>query len=240
MTGITHLNLNIISQEILMATLSDSEIINSWHVNASPWIKAIDNEEIESRTLVTNQAIIHRILAHKPKSMLDIGCGEGWLSRAIAKNNIDVLGIDIVPALIDYANQCGSARFDICSYENLPEYPFKQLFDCIVCNFSLLGKESTEIVIATAKNLLTKNGKLIIQTLHPVIACGELPYQDEWRPGSWAGFSKEFTKPAPWYFRTLEGWLRLLNIHEFKQNNIYEPLHPKTGKPASIIFECSV
>ena len=34
-----------------MTTLSDSEIINSWHINATPWIKAIANEEIESRML---------------------------------------------------------------------------------------------------------------------------------------------------------------------------------------------
>ena len=114
---------------------------------------------------MTNTAIIHRILEHKPRSLLDIGCGEGWLSRAIAENNIDVLGIDIVPTFIEYANQKSKAQFDICSYENLPTYQFRQLFDCIVCNFSLLGKESTEIVIATSKNLLTETGRLIIQTL---------------------------------------------------------------------------
>ena len=222
-----------------MTTLSDSEIINSWHSNAIPWIKAIANEEIESRMLVTNKAIIHRILEHKPQSMLDIGCGEGWLSRVIAKNGVQVLGIDIVPALIDYGNQQGNAQFDICAYANLPTYQFGRQFDCIVCNFSLLGKESTETVIATAKNLLSENGKLIIQTLHPVVACGDLPYEDGWRPGSWTGFSQEFTKPAPWYFRTVESWFRLFNLNKFKQNNIYEPTHPKTGKPASIIFECS-
>ena len=222
-----------------MAT-SDSDIIDSWHVNATAWIKAISDEEIESRVLVTNKAIVNRILAHNPQSMLDIGCGEGWLSRAIAKNNIHVLGIDVVPAFVDYGNQQGNFLFDICSYENLPNYKFSQLFDCIVCNFSLLGKESTEIVIAVSKNLLTKNGKLIIQTLHPVAACGDLPYEDGWRPGSWTGFSKEFTKAAPWYFRTIESWFRLFNLKKFKQINIYEPFHPIAGKPASIIFECSV
>lgn len=223
-----------------MTMLSDTEIIDSWHINAEPWIKAIANEEIESRTLVTNKAIINRILEQHPQSMLDIGCGEGWLSRVIAKNHIHVLGIDVVPTLIEYGNRQGSVQFDICSYENLPTYKFEQLFDCIVCNFSLLGKEATEIVIATAKNLLAENGRLIIQTLHPIIACGDLPYIDGWRPGSWTGFSQEFTKPAPWYFRTIESWLRLLNTKGFTQNTIYEPLHPKTGKPASIIIECQL
>ncbi len=221
-----------------MRTLSDSEIIQSWAINAEPWIKAIINEEIESRNLITNKAIINKILEYKPRSMLDVGCGEGWLSRIIAREGIYVLGIDVIPTFINYANLKGSAQFDVCSYENLPAYKFEQQFDCIVCNFSLIGKESTEIVIASSKNLLTENGVLIIQTLHPIIACGDLAYKDEWREGSWVGFSEEFLKPAPWYFRTIESWFVLFDTNGFKQCDMYEPTHPKTGKPASIIFEC--
>jgi hypothetical protein len=48
------------------------------------------------------------------------------------------------------------------------------------------------------------NCSFIIQTLHPLIACGDFSYQDAWREGSWAGFSDDFTDLAPWYFRTLE------------------------------------
>lgn len=126
----------------------------------------------------------------------------------------------------------------MCLYENLPKYKFQEKFDCIICNFSLIGKESTEIVISTSANLLKKNGNLIIQTLHPVIADIDSNYVEGWRPGSWSGFSEDFTKPAPWYFRTIENWFELLNKNRFQRINVREPIHPKTGKPASIIFEC--
>jgi hypothetical protein len=69
------------------------------------------------------------------------------------------------------------------------------------------------------------------------IACGEGKYEDGWREGSWAGFSSEFTRPAPWYFRTIETWVALFAKKGFRVYNIYEPLHPKTNKPASIIFD---
>lgn len=40
---------------------SDGKIRDSWRKNASPWIKAIKDEQIESRRLVTNQAIVDRL-----------------------------------------------------------------------------------------------------------------------------------------------------------------------------------
>ena len=63
-----------------------------WNINAKPWIKAIDNNEIESRMLVTIIAIINTILEHKAQHLLDIGCGEGWLARELAVHGIRGIG----------------------------------------------------------------------------------------------------------------------------------------------------
>lgn len=92
---------------------TDSEIIDSWYGNAKAWINAIKNEEIESRKMITNDAIFNTIIHHKPKKILDIGCGEGWLARALANKNIDFFGIDAIPTLIDYANKMSEAKFDV-------------------------------------------------------------------------------------------------------------------------------
>jgi hypothetical protein len=108
--------------------------------------------------------------------------------------------------------------------------------DVAVANFALLGKESVERLLERAPRLLAPRGALIIQTLHPVVACGDLPYRDGWRAGSWAGFSNAFTDPAPWYFRTLESWTRLLVDSGLRVVETREPPHPVTQKPASVIF----
>ena len=63
-----------------------------------------------------------------------------------------------------------------------------------------------------------------------------LPYEDGWRHGSWAGFSDDFSDPAPWYFRTVESWKKLLVEAGFRLLEMREPIHPGTGKPASVIF----
>ena len=220
-----------------MKALTDSEILKAWHDNANPWIKAIDNNEIESRLLVTNQAIIDVISNLKPQNVLDIGCGEGWLAAKLIEKGMNVFGIDAIPGLIEKAQKLKGGEFAVCTYEDLSSFKFKNKFDCLVCNFSLIGEKSTENVVAAAKTLLKPNGNFIIQTLHPVVACGDAPYQDGWREGSWAGFSQDFTTPAPWYFRTLQTWIKLFSDHGLQIKSILEPFNPKTKKAASIIFD---
>ena len=45
-----------------MNKLNEQKIINSWKNNVQPWILAIRKDEIESRLLVTNEAIVNVIL----------------------------------------------------------------------------------------------------------------------------------------------------------------------------------
>jgi len=168
--------------------------------------------------------------------MLDIGCGEGWLVRALAPHGISGIGVDAVPALIDQAALAGGGDFRLASYEDIASGALDVTVDAVVANFSLIGKDSVEGVIRRAPSLLTKGGTLIIQTLHPRVATGELPYEDGWRYGSWAGFSCDFADPPPWYFRTVESWKKLIADSGFRSIELREPLHPTTGKPASIIF----
>jgi hypothetical protein len=84
--------------------------------------------------------------------------------------------------------------------------------------------------------MLAPRGAMIVQTLHPLLAGGESPYVDGWREGSWVGFSADFADPAPWYFRTMESWVRLFVSSGLRLVEMREPLHPRSGKPASVIF----
>ena len=216
--------------------LSDAEIIAAWHANAAPWTKAVRDGDIESRCLVTDRAIVDAIVSRAPRSVLDVGCGEGWLARALSARGIQVIGIDVVRALIEQAQKAGGGAFQVAAYEELAEGKLDILVDLVVCNFSLIGKESVDGLIAAVKSLLHPGGTLVVQTLHPLIACGDQPYVDGWRPGSWAGFSGDFVRPAPWYFRTLESWVRLFGANGWHLQELREPMHPNTGKPASILF----
>ena len=101
---------------------------------------------------------------------------------------------------------------------------------------ALIGKEAVDGLFAAAPSYLRASGSLLVQTVHPVMACGEAPYIDGWRAGSWAGFSDDFQDAPPWYFRTVSSWIALFADHGLRLAEMREPLHPRTGKPVSLIL----
>jgi SAM-dependent methyltransferase len=214
----------------------DKKIIDSWGKNALPWTAAVREGEIESRILVTDQAIIDAVLSSSPDSVLDLGCGEGWLVRELASRVTRAVGVDAIPALIDQARRAGGGEFIVAAYEGILNGWVDGQFDVAVCNFSLFGKEVVESLFAAVPSLLRPGGLFVVQTLHPVVANGESAYVDGWRDGSWAGFGPDFVDPPPWYFRTVDNWLALFSAYGFGLRETLEPVNPKTGTPASIIF----
>ena len=221
----------------------EQDIIKSWYSNAAPWTRAIREASIASRKLVTDQAIIDAVSSVSCDRILDIGCGEGWLARALSALGMSVTGVDVVPALIAQAvatpraTAPGSVAFHVQDYASIANRHWRcGPFDAAVCNFSLLGRESVDSLIAALPWYLNDSGYLIIQTLHPVAACGTQPYQDGWREGSWLGFSSDFNNPAPWYFRTLETWTALLQRCGFDILECREPKAAGAVTPASVIW----
>lgn len=217
-----------------MTMPNDAGVIDAWSKNTDPWTAAVRGGQIESRTLVTNRAIVDAVRSRAPRTALDIGCGEGWLVRAL--DGVDMIGVDVVPGLVERAREAGGGDFRVLSYEQIAAGELAACVDAAVCNFSLIGKESVEGVFGAARALLNPDGAFIVQTLHPALACGDAPYRDGWREGSWAGFSADFADAPPWYFRTLESWIALFGRNGLRLLELREPVHPHTGKPLSVIL----
>ena len=219
-----------------MARFDDKQIIASWEKNVAPWVQAVRRGEIRSRVQVTDSAIVEAVLHRNPGTILDLGCGEGWLCRALGRHGVETLGIDVVPDLIAAAEKAGTGRFMTMAYEAVSPDSIPDRFDAVICNFSLLGEASVEHLFQQIPGLLTAGGALIVQTLHPESACAEAEYRDGWRAGSWAGFGDAFVEPAPWYFRTLESWKALFGANGLRLVDTVEPINPDTGGYASVIF----
>ena len=217
----------------------EAQIIRSWNINAKPWARAIQTASILSRKLVTDRAIVDAVLSLSPGRVFDLGCGEGWLARVLSASGIEVTGVDAVPELVAEAVHRGGGRYQVADYLAIAERRLEcGPFDAAVCNFSLLGKESVNALLSAIPHYIDTAGHLIVQTLHPVAACGEHPYQDGWRAGNWAGFGAEFSDPAPWYFRTLASWVSMLRESGFEILECREPTAPDAIAPASVIFIC--
>ncbi|ANE50191.1 class I SAM-dependent methyltransferase [Flavisolibacter tropicus] len=213
-------------------------ILESWEANATNWIVTIDNQEIESRKLVTNAAIVDAIKKYSPKRIIDIGCGEGWLTRTLQQADIEAEGVDAIEILVNNAIVKGGPHYFIGSYSDIVSgkvlEPYN--YDSAVINFALLDKEESEKLIRYLPSILIPQGLLFIQTLHPLVIAETGSYVSGWKEGSWTGLKQPFVLPYQWYFRTLQDWCQLFINAGFKIEEIREPVHPQTLKPLSLLF----
>lgn len=217
-----------------MRTPEDA-LLDSWQHNAQAWIDAVRSGSIESRRQVTDQAILLAILGRQPERVLDLGCGEGWLLRALGDRGVEAVGVDGERALVDAARAAGSAEVHLASYAQLAagQACVGKDYDLICANFALLQQDI--IPLLTAMNaLLVPGGALVIQTLHPWgVADGD--YQDGWREESFAGFAGDW-QVMPWYFRTLASWLNALDMAGLRLVSLQEPQHPQSALPQSLLL----
>lgn len=214
---------------------SEYTLLQSWHHNAQSWIEAIRTGAIESRLKVTDQAILLAVLSRQPERVLDLGCGEGWLLRALAERAIEAVGVDGDATLVEAARAAGSSQVHLASYEELvgTKVNIGSHYDLICANFALLQQDIIPL-LAAMYALLTPGGALVIQTLHPwVAAAGD--YQDGWREESFAGFAGQW-QSMPWYFRTMSSWLNALDMAGFQLVALQEPQHPQNPMPQSLLL----
>ncbi|WP_166220752.1 class I SAM-dependent methyltransferase [Pseudomonas atagonensis] len=213
----------------------ESTLLQSWHDNAQAWIEAIRSGAIESRRQVTDQAILLAIMGRQPERVLDLGCGEGWLLRALAERGIEAVGVDGDATLIDAARTAGTSQVHVASYAALAEaqVDIGRDYALICANFSLLHQDIIPLM-AAMNALLAPGGALVIQTLHPwAVAAGD--YQDGWREETFAGIAGQW-QPMPWYFRTLSSWLNALDMAGFRLTSLQEPQHPQSAVPQSLLM----
>lgn len=217
-------------------TMTDvqSRILHSWQANAEAWTDAVREQRIESRRLVTDAAILDAITDGPAQRVLDIGCGEGWLCRALAAQGSQCVGVDASAPLIDAARELGGGRFEVLDYAGLiAGGESLGRFDALVCNFALLDEHIEPLLSALRK----RADRLLIQTVHPWAACGDQPYADGWRLETFAALGDAFSAPMPWYFRTLESWLALVGASGWLVRRLREPRHPQSGQPCSLLLE---
>lgn len=213
----------------------ESTLLESWHHNAPSWIDAVRTGAIESRLKVTDQAILLAVAGRQPERVLDLGCGEGWLLRALAERAINVVGVDGDARLVEAARAAGSSPVHLATYEELAEAKVEigSNYDLICANFALLHQDIIPL-LAAMNALLAPGGALVVQTLHPwSAAAGD--YQDGWRQETFTGFKGQW-QPMPWYFRTLSSWLNALDMAGFQLTGLQEPQHPQSPVPQSLLL----
>ncbi|WP_340063928.1 class I SAM-dependent methyltransferase [Ascidiimonas aurantiaca] len=212
-------------------------IIESWKKNAKEWVRVIEQDEIPSRQY-TNTAIVETLATLPARTILDVGCGEGWLTRSVTAIGKKATGIDAIPQLLKSAGEKGPEPYFNITYEDIinnitvPNAPF----DAAVFNFCLYQKEGLVTLLKKTRKMISEQGYLVIQTLHPYFLFqNQLPYQSQWIDNSWKGLPGNFEDGHTWYARTFENWINIFNESELHLIDLKEVVNDEQ-KPLSVIF----
>ena len=102
----------------------------------------------------------------KNKKILDVGCGAGILSEALAKAGAEVTGIDAEHSLIQAAKSHAKKNHVNLNYQCSPIEDFEsQPFDIIVCMELLEHVSKPELVLEHCQRLIKPQGLLFLSTL---------------------------------------------------------------------------
>lgn len=102
-------------------------------------------------------------------SVLDIGCGTGAHLRLYQKENCDIYGIDLSPAMIAVARKKLGEKAHI-SLGDATNMEFeKNKFDLILCATVLheMSQKMREKVLEEARRVLKSDGRILLIDFHP-------------------------------------------------------------------------
>jgi 2-polyprenyl-3-methyl-5-hydroxy-6-metoxy-1,4-benzoquinol methylase len=144
--------------------------LDSYSVNAQFWVKIIRENLDRYRTDLTNQAVLNAVGGCEGKKILDVGCGEGYLSRILASFGGDVTGFDASAALIEAAtnaeaNPISRVNHYVATVESIPESD--RSFDIIVCNHVMTDIADPVPALKELGRVAKAGCKLVILMLHP-------------------------------------------------------------------------
>ncbi len=144
-------------------------------------------------------------------TVLDAGCGEGYLARILARRGASVTGIDISPRLVEIArakDPQGNITYEVADLcQPLPAY--KHHFDLIVSHFVLNDVYDYRGFIITLGSVAKPGGRLVLSMNNPysyVVRSHVTDYFDSGKAFPYRGMVEEGVK-VHFYHRTLQEYI---------------------------------
>lgn len=159
---------------------NSSQVIQGWDKVAnkySDWLDGGSDLMGKAFTTIVTENILDLVGEINGKRVLDLGCGEGYLSREMTHKGATVYGIDGSEQMIKIANAKSDQMNKTLDNKIKIEYkvgditkrlPYEdRQFDLVVCNMVLMDICEITKVIKDVIRILKKNGRFLFSIVHP-------------------------------------------------------------------------
>lgn len=208
---------------------TNRDIIKIWAAHAHESTASFDEDGDFARKHLLNPSIFSLLGSIEGKTILDAGCGNGYLSRLLANRGAVVTGID--PALIHLCAEAGDTSANITYMQEdlsglLDIHPeLANSFDIVVSNMVLQDIPDCDAAIQNCVGALKLGGSFLLSIVHPCFEESGKEWQEkgfvavheyfEFQTIRQARFGVMFHRPLSFYFNTLiENGCNLLRIVE--------------------------
>lgn len=139
-----------------------------WEEAAKEFSKMVEDDV--HRKLILNPSLIKLIGEVKGRTIIDAGCGEGYLARHLAKEGAEVLAIDFSHRLIEEAKnktpQELNVKFEQIDLQKPLPYP-SDSSHLIICSMVLMDLPKIDKTLKEFYRIAKVNGELIVSICHP-------------------------------------------------------------------------
>jgi len=151
--------------------VTEEQISRAWDKLADKWDSGYTEHGDMNRKYVIDPTIFRLTGSVKGLSILDAGCGNGYLCRLLAKKGAKMVGIDLSRRFIEIAEQKEKETplgimYYIGTLCNLAMFQ-NETFDMIISNLAIMDVHDLEKAVNELHRILKKNGKLIFSIMHP-------------------------------------------------------------------------
>ena len=217
-----------------------TEAIRRWNMHARALTENFTEEGDKHRIVLLNPVLLQLLGNVKGKKILDAGCGEGYLSRLLAKQGAFVTGIDFSEEMLAIAQERTNPVLGIqYVHDNCEKMDYFDIesFDIIVSNMVLQDLSDHKAALQSMNRVLVDRGLLIFSIPHPCFStpnCGwvrgnkgkklywkvdryfeECAFEQDWPPNTDEGLLL--------FHRTLSTYLTTLLNVGFELLDVVEP-----------------
>ncbi|MDE1821770.1 MAG: class I SAM-dependent methyltransferase [Euryarchaeota archaeon] len=140
-----------------------------------------DEGDLWHRTLIDPGLFARLGRLPKGTRVLDVGCGNGYIARRLAREGAKVVGVDRSRALIALARQEERRRPLGITYHLGDAADMDPLadgsFDLAVANMSLMDMEDAQGVLREVGRVVTDRGRFVLSISHP---CFDVDTRSSW------------------------------------------------------------
>lgn len=198
-----------------MKNVLGKEAIKRWEMHAETFIAGYSEQGDLHREVVLNPTLFKLIGSVQQKHILDAGCGEGYLSRMLAKSGASVVAVDYSKKMLELAKERtpedARIQYEYGSCDNL-HFLDEKSFDLIISNMVIQDLENYQQAIKEMHRLLVDGGYFIFSILHPC-----------------------FITPESGWERTKDGERLHWKVDKYHHEGVYEQALPPE-QPNKLLF----